>query len=280
MMFDFATFFRNRDAVKLKKIGWTLNRFGLTPNKLRFRFVGNDIASSLLLNSIPKSGTHLLEIFLCSHPQIFRAITPTIYHSDARLRGNLKLLENAPSGFLLVGHLPKLPEYEEILRSKKFLHVFLARDPRDILISFIHHSIKDSHLPFHQHLLKHKTLGDQIKSLFDLNDGKLPFDKFLMRYADWGDKASFVTRYEELTDWKNSLLAEGKLDPRLISLLELIGVKPTEDYQRILKNELGLNRSPTFRKGKSSQWHESLSVSEVDFVNQRLENVLVKFGYT
>src|SRR5688572_2400184 len=111
---------------------WTLQRFGMTPGKLRHRAFDRS-APTVFCDSIPKAGTHLLERALCLHPRLYRKVRPTVGDGNVvRWHGLDGVLDGLRPGQVVVSHLSFQPGYPRVLDAHGVASVFLVRDPRDI----------------------------------------------------------------------------------------------------------------------------------------------------
>src|SRR3954468_24326538 len=97
-------------AAWVKRNWWTLQRFGLSPTKAPRRVL-NRTEPRVFVDSVPKSGTHLLERALCLHPRLYRALVPTLHEANMRDRGGFEaIVGRLRPGQILVAHLDYQPE--------------------------------------------------------------------------------------------------------------------------------------------------------------------------
>src|SRR4051794_1215414 len=97
----------------------------------------------IIANSIPKAGTHLLRKCLYLFPELFDAGV----HLDISLQIDTidELLRKMPGGGIATAHLLYQREYAEVLKRRECKTILIIRDPRDIVISFVHHVMKTDH---------------------------------------------------------------------------------------------------------------------------------------
>ncbi len=98
----------------------------------------------VLANSFPKSGTHLLLQMLQGLPGLkrwgaFWATQPSIPFRERSGRTMARKIRGAAPGELAAGHVFHAGEVAKALRSRNFLHFFLYRDPRDVVVSEAHY---------------------------------------------------------------------------------------------------------------------------------------------
>jgi hypothetical protein len=109
--------------------------YGLRPSSIHGRFVANRI----LLNSIPKAGTHLLENALEQFPLLRNAGYQTINCWDSISPANLRIVRSIGKGAFLNAHLTAQPELDGMIRMRSIKVLFVIRDPRDIVVSYYKH---------------------------------------------------------------------------------------------------------------------------------------------
>src|SRR4029077_11678276 len=94
---------------------WSLERFGMSPAKLRYR-VWDPGAPKVLCVSIPKAGTHLLERAICLHPKLYRKLLPTVSDENVhRWGGHSGLIAKMHPGLVVTAHLRFHPGYSEMI---------------------------------------------------------------------------------------------------------------------------------------------------------------------
>lgn len=146
----------------ISRKAWDLQRFGLTPTKLWSR-LSNQEEPRILLISIPKAGTHLLERALCLHPRLYRKFVPTLHSGNIGQYGGLgNLLRALKPGQILVSHLHYSTERSKVIEEHGARCIFMIQDPRDIVVSRAHYVIQTKKHPYH-FLLKGKSLKERIQ---------------------------------------------------------------------------------------------------------------------
>ena len=112
-----------------KKLHCTLR--GLTPSAIQGRYKGPRV----LINSVPKAGTHLLEKALDHFHLLRNAGKKTLSCWDSPDRSTLAILRRIKKGQVLNAHFTAQKEILDTIDEKKILVLFIIRDPRDIVVS-------------------------------------------------------------------------------------------------------------------------------------------------
>ena len=247
------------------KFAWDLERFGFWPPK---RLLTNKDLKPILVNSIPKSGTHLIESLLCKNGPFYRPMAPTFnprLHTEERLADAIK---NLRSNQMLFSHFPYSKRLADVIQKSGVTFLFIIRDPRDIVVSNAHF------IPTLEKHVHHNAIGDlPFKQRLDIlirgsNQHNVPsvFDK-TNPFTPWLDEPGITVRFEYLS----RSASDSERNNETLRLLKYVGVE---------KTNASLNRegsSTTFRKGVSGDWANSLSSEQVQLFET--EELLRKLGY-
>jgi sulfotransferase 6B1 len=241
-----------------------------------------------LMSSVPKSGTFFLHQILTGIPglssdhvaqkRFFSELYPFEFYRDDHMK-RLKLLKENEFG---VGHVNYSKEYSALLADLGFKHIFIYRDPRDVLVSLAYF-IRDKWIehPLHEdfnHL--YLTSRDRILALLTPIEGKwLGFYKFFQPYYDWlGDKSTFHISYESLTgseEEKRRVL--GSLAEYLFHPQEL-PIPKEELVNRMLQN-IRPTEARTFRKGTRGEWRNEFDEEIKAKFKSHAGHMLINLGY-
>ena len=232
---------------------WTAERFGLTPRKLAGR-VARAGRPRVLVVSLPKAGTHLVERAVCLHPRLHRRLLPTLSPENIGEEGLSGAVRALRSGQVLVGHLPFDPAYPALLEDVKTL--FVVRDPRDIAVSLAHYIGGRGDHPLH---FAYSTRPDERSriELAILGDAEArppapSLEGLLAGFSGWLESGALVVRFEELIGSRGGgdAFVQGKA---IRAIYDHLGVQPPPR----LSERLFSSSSPTFRKGQIGQWRDS-----------------------
>lgn len=214
-----------------------------------------------LLNSVPKSGTHLMKQILLGIPNITHNPEHAFYEG---LRDNdhenfQKLSQIKPNTFA-AGHVYYSKEWAGMLRQLGIKHIFIIRDLRDIVISYTHFIVdKYPYHPLREYMTKQlKTPKERYMTLIQgIKLKELSYPNIAEWYASFhgwlNDPNVFILTFEELMSSAESrrqaltriahFLWAGQTPP--------IGI-PTM-VQRMNAN-IKPASSITFRTGKIGNW--------------------------
>ncbi len=220
-----------------------------------------------ILNSIPKSGTHLLKQLLLGIPEMK-------HHPDKGMFGHihyqtplqLSRMKDLSKHEFVNGHLFYSKDWETFFNKLNMKQIFVYRDPRDVIVSYAYfiptlkiHPLYDT---FHQKGFTHR---DRIKFLIE---GGQPTDprgayqlnvyEWYKSFSDWiGKKHVHSVRFEDLTSSKTRRVQEVHKIVRFLWGEEPV---PSTGQKMVGKmiNNINPQTSPTFRKGKIGGWKNEL----------------------
>jgi hypothetical protein len=239
-----------------------------------------------IATSVPKSGTHLIHQILNGIPNIHNDITnidtkffvnnpPTNFYEDHYKR----LSRLQPNEFGL-GHLYYSKKYENMLQYFNLKHIFIYRDPRDVLISLTYFiPTKWGTHPLHQ-LLKEKTQKERALILINGIEGSFPdFRSYIEPFYGWiGGKNCFSLTFEQLISSQES---RKKKMGEIIHYLWEKRTPPIPISKLIELMELNINpgNSRTFRQGKIGAWKQEFDEEIKEAFKKNTGQLLMKTGY-
>lgn len=261
--------------------------YGAQPLK-RIVASGDSSRPPILVNSIPKSGTHLLMQVARSLPDaryfgsFVSEVSSLTLKSASQARTNRAIMKFV-DGEVVGSHLHYRSGNVEALGERGVLNFFIFRDPRAILLS------------------SERYLYDQVywnKAARYLKSIENPEDRFRLLIRgipsdaeDW-TLPPMVDRLAPYVGWANS----GECFS--VSFENIVG-NPSREIERLLgyyesKVGVGLNaaarttvldsvrpeKSHTFRSGQPNQWRTALSGSVVREVEEQCGEVIAALGYT
>ena len=257
----------------------------------------------VLVNSLPKSGTHLLANLMGRLPRMINSHLHfnsshviAMTQRDFPLCGDLppvkrelclKNLGRARNGQFVTAHLPVIPGLSNILKDSGYRHVLILRDPRDVLVSHVHFIMKEKtagqiYRYFSQELTSFDSrLMAMIRGIYDNPDcpNILPISTKLDHFGAWRDRADVLEcRYERLIGPKGGGSAEQQLAEiqRIASYVD----RPIllEDAQRIA-TKVWSTKSRTFRNGIIGDWRDGFSEAHKDAFKEVAGDRLITWGY-
>lgn len=238
----------------------------------------------VLVNSIPKSGTHLVLQLARALPETrywgtFIATTPSLTlrprTPDALARRLGRLLPGEVTG----AHLFHSQNSETALRATGALHLFVCRDPRDVLLSEAHYLATMNrwhrmHRPF-------RRLDDptaRLRLAIEGFDARYPpCEQRLAPYLGWlAAPDTLVLRYEDFFG-----PARAKTLARISAAFASRARWPG-DQQALaarLAAAIAPQKSHTFHTGGTQKWRTAYDPATLRRANQRLGPVLAALGY-
>lgn len=239
----------------------------------------------IFANSLPKSGTHLLLQVTQALPTSqylgrFIATSPSLTQKERSPAKLARKIRTILPGETLGSHLYYSKEAEAALEDINAVHLFIYRDPRDVISSeaFYLAEMNRWHR-MHKHFHKCADNDARLALALDGLDDRYPeCNARLLPYAGWlTSKQALCIRYEDMAGPNQAREIEriaaahaakrghsGNLDDLVASLIS--AVQP--------------EKSHTFRQGGSGKWRKGLDEATADHITERLRPSLDAFGYT
>lgn len=246
-----------------------------------------DSLPPFLMSSVPKSGTHLLQQALLGIPNVsfdqpslknkfFKHSEPTDYKEHFH---RLSMLQPNEFGR---GHLAYSIEYADMLHRLKMKHLFIHRDLRDVLISWVHFILnKYPTHPLYTNL-KNPQLSQKQRYLMLLR-GKpnlwLNFKAYNLPYYGWiKDPNTFTLTFEELM---GSDISRKETLRRLASYLwkDLIPPVSIEKMIEVMSDNINPQKSMTFYSGRIGNWKKEFDEEVKAAFKQTAGSLLIELGY-
>ena len=243
----------------------------------------------VLINSFPKSGTHLLYQLFENLPNLkkyntFVASMPSVTQIQKSEIKTVNLINSIVRGELVRSHLFYKPVYDKILNEKQIVHFFIYRDPRDVVISeanYLYDMNKWHRL--HKYYKKYPNLDDRI--MFSIKGNafhKTPITypnvvKRFEKYKGWlSSPHAYPVRYEDLA---------GKNRYEVIKIM-------MSHYLKISNEDLDVNtlvekaisninprKSHTFREGGIQKWKKYFNEEHKEVFKNISGELLIELGY-
>lgn len=260
------------------------------PRAVHRRAPGADYASNppVLVNSVPKSGTHLLHAVAASLPGVrdyhsFVASVPSVVHrprSEAATSARLRAI--AP-GELLRAHLWHSAVAAEQLRRSNVVHLLTIRDPRDVVVSEAHYLAEMAPWhSLHRSFAERSGVGERITLAIEGlgphgSRWYPPIGQRLAPYVRWITEPGVHTfRYEDL-------IGERRLDAvrRVVAAFAAASAAPVDIDAIAARAATGIDerRPHTFRKGGAGGWRSAFTPEHKDLFKLRAGDLLVRLGY-
>lgn len=238
----------------------------------------------IIVNSIPKSGTHLLL-------QLARAVPGTRYYGGfvahawsvtmrERTRQEIAFrLSHIVPGEVVGAHLYHDPEVARFLVERSAIQLFIYRDPRDLVLSEANYITNMNR--WHRLHSVMKSLPDEESRVRALIEG-IPglygdVGTRLRRFIGWLNEPDVIAvRYEDLQSSLHSVA--------LRDLCRCIAQRaPVYGAADMLSEKMELaiapERSHTFHQGGSEKWRTQLSYDNLMSIERLAAREIVDLGY-
>ena len=274
----------------------------------------------VIANSLPKSGTHLLARFLdllglkeCRPNLSGSLIRITgrnvlrryfkrkriwidglnefgfkvdLDHPENRIRS--KWLENIiktdENNIYRKAHLPYSEELEKFLISLGYKVLFIIRDPRDVVVSYCNHMLRDSNYPLHKIFLNLKSDAERIKTV--INGRKFSNGYALSALQNrienvmgwWESSLTCSVRFEDLIGAQGGGISRVQHE-QIKKLTKYLCYQLTSNDHFRISKQIFYPKANTFYKGIIGQWKTKFADSNIDHFKLTCGKYLIKLGY-
>lgn len=239
----------------------------------------------ILVNSVPKAGTHLLKRCL----QLLPGVTETGLHADISqpleaLRAGLAAL---PAGGLASAHLVHRPDYVALLAEVDLSHLLMLRDPRDVALSLAEYIPRLEAHYLHEHFLALTPDERLMACIAGLQEPCPAWDEVALRdigavfrqFTPWlGEPGVRLVRFEELVGPQGGGSAEAQAHA-VSGLAAALGIELSEGQLALVTNGIFDPTSPTFRSGSISGWRSRYLPGHVQAFKRAAGDLLIELGY-
>lgn len=229
-----------------------------------------ELTPPVLANSFPKSGTHLLDQIMEALPgrrnfgEFLSSMTSSFSFRPRPVGSILSAIRGSAPGEIVRAHLYADSTIASALRENGFVHYFIYRDPRDVVLSESHYlrSLNRWHR-LHPYFRDAPTLDDaitlsiqglpELAPKIDYPNVKARFD----RYARW------ITSNDVCAVRFEDLISEQRAET-LFRMAEYYVARSTADLNveeivEAMQASIDPHRSHTYRKAESGGWRKKFS---------------------
>lgn len=234
-----------------------------------------------ILNSIPKSGTHLLLQVVQGMglgvvlPSITQYLNPHMLTDIARI-------STLPPNHFLYGHLYFSPSYEQQFKQHSIKQLLMIRDPRDIIASLYYYLPSLPNHPVMRYAKSNNLNKEQIINLIITGIKREGYvypgtNSILHNFTQWMRNSDVLTvKYEDVLSPQVQNHEFHKI------LYHLTGGNMPHNQHSIMqsmKNNIIPRNSGTFRKGKSGEWMNEFTPLNIRTFNENCRVLLKDLGY-
>jgi hypothetical protein len=238
------------------------------------------------MNSVPKSGTHLLKNILKGMPSVTHNPKNEFYEGyPHQLKNYFQQLSQIKPNEFGTGHVYYSLEWLHMLKQLNMKHIFISRDPRDVVVSYVYFILeKFPYHPLYEYLTKEaKNQKQRYLALIDgVQTEKIKYPSI----ADWfqpflgwlKDPYTLSITFEDLVQSKESSRLQ------LIKIIDYLwsGLTPHVPIPKILESmeeRMNYKYSLTFRSGKIGNWKVEFD-DEINSAFKKITgNLLIELGY-
>lgn len=251
----------------------------------------------LLINSFPKSGTHLAALMAARLLAPFneRPWIGTFLQNSWSLDWTtkerfVKLVSNVPAGAYVKGHVGYQPDIEQYLLSNRFAVIFVCRDLRDVAVSQTYHIENENDERF-----QHPGKADYMK----LPNHRERLKAVITGYNEWPGLHERWAMFEKWMPlpWVLQVRFEAmRRKPRWIADLFVryvfqaaamhdgFNITVNEDDIKAITDDIvaimgETQYSPTFRRGEVGDWRHEFTPEIIDIFKEYCGADLIRQGY-
>ncbi len=242
-----------------------------------------------ILNTVPKSGTHLLkQLLLGMNPNVITNNPKHVLYGAPNFNKSedIDRLNHMNDNQFIHGHFYFLPSWKEIFDRNDLKQIFLVRDLRDVVVSYGYFIDKLPNHALYQYFQENEiSMKDRCLTLIEgINDTDRnlvypSIDTWFRSFQPWMEQENVLTvKYEDL-HISNSACVETL--EKIITFLWGDGVTPINKETMIKQmiNNINTKTSPTFRKGQSGGWLTEFNGPCKKAFKERAGQLLIDLGY-
>jgi hypothetical protein len=244
----------------------------------------------VIVNSFPKSGTHLLLQLVEGLPQrrnygtFLASMTSSFRLRERSLQNVIQFIRGFVPGEIIRAHLFFDERYADELKKKSVIHYYIYRDPRDVVVSEAHYLREMNR--WHR-LAPYFRKLDSIEEaiLLSINGFDPPIsgidypniaDRF-SRYQGWLGRHDCMTiRFEDL---------RSEQQPKIIEQMAALYACKTgsaldvQQCAQAMAAHIDPQKSHTFRSGKKAGWQKEFTSEHRHRFAEVAGDLLVQLGY-
>ncbi len=239
----------------------------------------------IFANSIPKAGTNLIKRTVNLLPCVVPRWT---YHLDQRIPGTMKQLQYTHKGQAVTAHMGWSADLVALLSSREFRILFILRDPRDVLVSFVDYVTRKD--PSHLLHAYFNTLPSDderlLASIIGVDGRHLPYGipllsagEQLEAYLPWLDEPGCLTfSFEDLVGSAGGGDDANQLRT-VAAIVDHLGLKATRKEIDDLAGRVFSRKVRTFRKGRIRDWPNHFTGRHKEAFKENAGDTLIRLGY-
>lgn len=247
-----------------------------------------------IMSTVPKSGTHLLHQILNGMPDYYMNLPDTnkkfffdvIKAPDAFYKqiynDHEKRMKDLGNNEFGLGHIRYTKAYHELLKTTNLKHIFLYRDPRDVLVSlgFFIKEKWNEHPLYETFQNPELKLKDRVMTIIHGTDQWPDFNTYMSGFYDWldvKDKTLHIS-FEQL------MQSQASQHETVMNIIRFIweDQEAPLSYEKMAEqmiNKINPEKSATFRSGKIGNWLQVFDQEIADAFQKNAGSLIKKAGY-
>lgn len=258
-----------------------IERFGYSPKKLYSRiFENRESLPKIISVSVPKSGTNLIQRILTLHPQLYRRIVPTLGRRNHEKWSDWeKLFSKTKPGEIISSHF----DYDHALE-KYLIHqanhkiIFVARDPRDIVISDMYYILKRPDHGYYEEIKEMSSEKEMLSALILGTDNIRPIDKQINRFIGWLNAETLYLKFENMVGEAGGGTDHSQRDS-IQKIYDHLGIPIKDEMLSFIASNCRSSKSQTFRKGTINNWKHQFDDDLKSQFKSVAGDLLIQMGY-
>ncbi|MCB1616312.1 MAG: sulfotransferase domain-containing protein [Pseudomonadales bacterium] len=235
----------------------------------------------VLVNAMPKNGTHLLLSTLANMTGFSDSQAKQVHWGKNNREQALATLEKTLPGQYSKAHLPFNQRIINFLMEHDFRVLNMQRDPRDNVVSLLFYIRRYQHHPFHP-VLDGFDDDEALMMLINGFEGLPRFnsiDKRLQNWLGWFDHPYCLTvRFENLIG-ESGGGSRLQQQQQLVAILSYLGCGCPEDKVSGLAEKIINQKSHSFRKGQIGDWKNHFKAAHSARFKALANDFLLRYGY-
>lgn len=243
---------------------------------------GRRLGPKIILNSLPKSGTHLLESLFFEIPLMRHCGKKTLrLETQNQIKPKLKVISSLKKGQFMLSHMQYHDAILETTSNNNIKLIHLIRDPRDVLLSHLNYIERmDITQKSHKYIMQFDQRIDRLKAMINGKQNIIePFPVVLNKFKPWINKEEVLClRFEDLIGSNGGGNNQNQIEA-VKSICEFISIKVEDAVIEKISKGIYSSKSSTFNKGKINNWKQNLNNKEIQWLNSVINQQITDYDY-
>jgi hypothetical protein len=245
------------------------------------RIVGRINGPKVLVNSIPKSGTNLIDKVMYNLPNMHFSGKRTIRKMTHSIPEAINAVQLIRKGQYSLAHLEFDEKISAAVDDNQIKKILVIRDPRQILVSHYKYvTYIDSNHKSHTFFKSLPNDEERLNAVIDGFDGIVePLEVVIKGYLNWlKNKNCLIIRYEDLIGEKGGGSTDLQFNA-LHKILHHLEIQLSESEILTIRDKIFDENSPTFRSGQLDSWKSELTLNHKKKIKENLGDLIISLGY-